>query len=45
VLSEKPELLNQDPYNHGWILRLELTQPDEVELLLDASAYKALIGA
>ncbi|GBD06792.1 Glycine cleavage system H protein [bacterium HR21] len=45
VLAEKPETINHDPYGEGWILRLELTQPGEVEQLLDAAAYRALIGA
>jgi glycine cleavage system H protein len=45
LLAEKPELINQDPYGQGWIVRLELLQPAEVEGLLDAAAYRALIGA
>lgn len=45
LLAEKPELINQDPYGQGWIVRLELFQPAEVEGLLDAAAYRALIGA
>lgn len=45
VLAEKPEAINQDPYGEGWILRVELTHPEEVGHLLDAAAYRALIGA
>jgi glycine cleavage system H protein len=45
ALAEKPESINQDPYGAGWIVRVELTQPEEVGQLLDAAAYRALIGA
>ncbi len=44
ILAERPEAINQDPYGEGWILRLQVTQPAELEQLLDASAYKELIG-
>ncbi|MEN3026560.1 MAG: glycine cleavage system protein GcvH [Chlorobiota bacterium] len=44
LLSEKPELINQDPYGEGWILRLQLEEPQQLGQLLDVSAYKALIG-
>lgn len=39
LLKDAPETLNQDPYGEGWIAVLELTQPDEVQGLLDAAAY------
>ncbi len=45
LLAEKPELINQDPYGEGWILRVELTEPQELEHLLSAEAYRALVGA
>ena len=38
-LAEHPELVNSDPYGEGWICRVELTAPDEVDALLDAAAY------
>ncbi|MDQ2934119.1 MAG: glycine cleavage system protein GcvH [Chloroflexota bacterium] len=41
ALREKPELLNADPFGEGWILRVELKAPDEVERLMDAAAYQA----
>ena len=41
ALRERPELLNSDPFGEGWIARVELTQPDEVEQLMDAEAYRA----
>ena len=45
ALAAAPELINSDPYADGWIVRLRLTDPSEAELLKDADAYRALIGA
>jgi glycine cleavage system H protein len=42
ALNESPELLNSDAFGDGWILRVELSAPDEVETLLDAAGYRAL---
>lgn len=42
-LEDEPENVNTDPYEEGWMIKLEMTNPDEVENLLDAAAYKALI--
>jgi glycine cleavage system H protein len=41
AVSETPELVNEDPYAAGWLIRVKLTAPDEKESLLDASTYKA----
>jgi glycine cleavage system H protein len=41
ALREKPELMNADPFGEGWIVRIELKAPDEVEQLMDAAAYQA----
>jgi glycine cleavage system H protein len=41
ALRDKPELLNADPFGEGWILRVELKAPDEVEQLMDSDAYQA----
>jgi glycine cleavage system H protein len=38
-LGDHPELVNSDPYGEGWICRVQLTAPDEVDALLDAAAY------
>lgn len=43
-LTQKPEVVNHDPYGAGWMIRLELTNPSEVESLLTAEAYKELTG-
>jgi glycine cleavage system H protein len=44
-LTGSPELVNSDPYGEGWMLRLKLTAPGELDELLDAPAYDALIAA
>ncbi len=45
ALGGAPELINSDPYADGWIIRLRLVDPSEADLLKDADAYRALIGA
>lgn len=42
ALSSSPELLNQDPYGAGWLFEVELSDPAQVDALLDAAAYAAL---
>jgi glycine cleavage system H protein len=42
-LNDSPETVNQDPYGAGWIFTLELSDPSQVDALLDAAAYKALV--
>ena len=44
ALSERPELLNSDPYGEGWMLVIELSDPAEAEKLMDADAYTAFLG-
>jgi glycine cleavage system H protein len=41
---EEPESVNEDPYGEGWLVRIRLGDPSEVESLLDAEAYKALLA-
>ena len=41
-LDANPELINDDPYQLGWVIRLELTNPNEVAQLLNARDYKKL---
>ncbi len=43
-LSGAPETLNTDPYGDGWIVKIELTNPSELNELMDADAYKAYLG-
>jgi glycine cleavage system H protein len=45
ALASSPELVNSDPYGEGWMIRLKLSQPTEVDDLLDPAAYDALIAA
>tara|TARA_B100001093_G_scaffold241978_1_gene231689 strand:- start:4499 stop:4879 length:381 start_codon:yes stop_codon:yes gene_type:complete len=44
-LEDNPELINEDPYNKGWIIKMKIQNPDELEELLDSESYKELIGA
>ncbi|HEX2765815.1 MAG TPA: glycine cleavage system protein GcvH [Candidatus Limnocylindria bacterium] len=41
ALRDRPELLNSDPFGEGWIARVELADPSEIDGLLDAEAYAA----
>lgn len=43
-LEDEPQLVNTDPYGDGWILKIEITNPDQLNELMDAAAYKAQIG-
>ncbi len=44
-LEEHPELVNQDPYGKGWLIRIKLADPAEMDGLLDAEAYRELVNA
>jgi glycine cleavage system H protein len=44
-LAGNPELVNSDPYGTGWMLRLRLADPSQVEGLLEPEAYDTLIAA
>ena len=41
--ADAPERLNEDPYGEGWICAIELQDPGELDGLLDAAAYRALV--
>ncbi len=43
-LEAAPELVNQDPYGDGWMIRLEPSDPDEFEDLMDADEYEAFVA-
>ena len=43
-LEDDPELVNTDPYNEGWIVKFKVSDASEVEGLLSAADYAALIG-
>ena len=42
ALESQPELLNSDPYGAGWICRIEISDPSELDGLMDADAYRTL---
>lgn len=44
-LESQPELVNKDPYGDGWMVKVKIADASQVASLLDADAYKALIGA
>ena len=41
ALDAQPELVNNDPYGEGWIIKISVKDPDELDNLMDASAYEA----
>lgn len=43
ALSDTPEMINKDPYGEGWIVKVIMSDTAELDALLDAVAYKALI--
>ena len=45
ALSDSPERINEDPYGEGWLVRVRLSDPDEVEQLLDVAAYRELLAS
>ncbi|MGA7756291.1 MAG: glycine cleavage system protein GcvH [Ilumatobacteraceae bacterium] len=45
TLESAPELLNSDPYGDGWICRIRMADPSELDGLMDADAYRALTEA
>jgi glycine cleavage system H protein len=44
-VNDNPASLTKDPYGEGWIAKIELTNPVELDSLLDTKAYKELVGA
>jgi glycine cleavage system H protein len=42
--GDNPGLINEDPYGEGWIVKLKVSNPEELADLLDAAAYTALVG-
>jgi glycine cleavage system H protein len=45
ALDDQPELLNNDPYGDGWICSIRMSEPAQLDGLLDAAAYRALTEA
>ncbi|MGD9702690.1 MAG: glycine cleavage system protein GcvH [Acidimicrobiia bacterium] len=44
TLADAPEQVNRDPYGAGWLCVIEMAEPSELEALLDAAAYQALVA-
>lgn len=43
-LESAPETVNSDPYGKGWMIRMKISNPSEIDNLLDEAAYKEVIG-
>ncbi|BDG60240.1 glycine cleavage system protein GcvH [Caldinitratiruptor microaerophilus] len=43
ALEDHPELVNQDPYGQGWMIKVELKDPAELDALMDSAAYQAFL--
>lgn len=43
--GDNPTLINEDPYDKGWIVKVKISDPSELDALLDAEAYEAAISA
>lgn len=44
ALANSPELVNTDPYGEGWMIKMTVDNPADVEALLDAAGYESLVG-
>lgn len=44
ALQDKPELVNEAPYEGGWMVRIKATQDTDLDALMDAAAYEAYLG-
>jgi glycine cleavage system H protein len=42
-LEDEPQLVNEDCYGEGWLIRVRMAQPDELDSLMDAAAYRAFL--
>lgn len=45
ALEDTPEKVNEDPYGEGWMVRIKISDPEEIDTLLSDEQYKELIGA
>jgi glycine cleavage system H protein len=44
AVQERPEVLNEDPYGEGWLVRVRLSDPSELDALMDAEAYRQYLA-
>jgi glycine cleavage system H protein len=45
ALGDKPEVINEDPYGEGWLVKIKLSDPSETESLMDAASYEATLSS
>ena len=45
ALGDSPDKVNEDPYGEGWMVKVRLSDPAEVESLMDAAAYQEMLKA
>jgi glycine cleavage system H protein len=45
VLTDQPELINKDPYGEGWVIKIKISDPSELDELLDADKYRMITEA
>ncbi|HOK15347.1 MAG TPA: glycine cleavage system protein H, partial [Candidatus Kapabacteria bacterium] len=43
-LNDNPEIVNKDPYGEGWMIKIEMSNPAELDSLMDVETYKAMLG-
>lgn len=43
-VGDRPEVVNEDPYGEGWLIRVRLSDPSELESLMDEPAYRAYLA-
>ncbi len=43
-INDQPELVNTDPYGEGWMIKIRVAHPEQLDTLLDAAGYQAMIG-
>lgn len=43
AINDQPELVNNDPYGEGWMIKISVVNPDELDTLLDAEGYQAYV--
>jgi glycine cleavage system H protein len=44
ALADKPETVNEDPYGEGWLVKVKLSDPSEVETLMDSASYQSTLA-
>ena len=44
AINDQPELVNNDPYGEGWMIKISVADPAELDTLLDAAGYQSYIG-